>query len=283
MKTPLRSSSAFLRYLFIFVVAVGFNSCQDQVESTYTYQAKIPVSIKTEVFRDMYVGPVGPRDINRKGKIYIFNDFLFIGEPNKGIHVIDNTNPANPTNISFIEIPGAADLAINDNILYADSYIDLLSFDISDPRDISLVNREEDVFTNFYIDQEAETFTYYKDTVITSKDPIRRWGGGGIWLDAMSFSNAEAGGGQGNYGQGGSMARFTLANEHLYTVDDSELRLFDISDKADPEFVKQIPLGWGIETIFPFKDKLFIGSTTGMHIYDISVPAAPQQIGRAHV
>ncbi|AGA80842.1 LVIVD repeat-containing protein [Echinicola vietnamensis] len=278
MKTPLRSSSAFLRYLFIFVVAVGFNSCQDQVESTYTYQAKIPVSIKTEVFRDMYVGPVGPRDINRKGKIYIFNDFLFIGEPNKGIHVIDNTNPANPTNISFIEIPGAADLAINDNILYADSYIDLLSFDISDPRDISLVNREEDVFTNFYIDQEAETFTYYKDTVITSKDPIRRWGGGGIWLDAMSFSNAEAGGGQGNYGQGGSMARFTLANEHLYTVDDSELRLFDISDKADPEFVKQIPLGWGIETIFPFKDKLFIGSTTGMHIYDISVPAAPQQL-----
>ncbi|WP_137404890.1 LVIVD repeat-containing protein [Echinicola rosea] len=278
MKKPLPSSAAMLRILLILVIALGFNSCQDQVESTYTYQAKIPVSLKTEVFRDIYVGPVAPRDINKKGKIYIFDDFLFISEPNKGIHVIDNTNPSNPKNISFIEIPGAADLAINDNILYADSYIDLLSFDISDPRDISLTNREEDVFMNYYVDQVAGIFTYLKDTVITSEEPIRTWNGGGIWLDAMNFSNAETGGGQGNYGQGGSMARFTLANGHLYTVDDYDLRLFDISEKADPEFVKQIQLGWGIETIFPFKDKLFIGSTTGMHIYDISAPANPQQL-----
>ncbi|QDH81432.1 hypothetical protein FKX85_21315 [Echinicola soli] len=278
MKKPLPSTAVLLRILLIFVIAIGFNSCQDQVESTYTYQAKIPVSLKTEVFRDIYVGPVSPRDIQKKGKIYIFDDFLFISEPNKGIHVIDNTSPANPKNISFIEVPGAADLAINDNILYADSYIDLLSFDISDPRDISLANREEDVFTNYYINQEAGTFTYLKDTVITSKDPIRRWNGTGIWLESANFSNVDAGGGQGNYGQGGSMARFTLANGHLYTVDDNDLRLFDISEKADPEFVKQIQLGWGIETIFPFKDKLFIGSTTGMHIYDISVPANPQQL-----
>src|SRR5690606_11985836 len=44
-----------------------------------------------------------------------------------------------------------------------------------------------------------------------------------------------------------------------------------------PEFVRDIPLGgWGIETIFPFDNKLFIGSTTGMHIYDIGNPASPE-------
>jgi hypothetical protein len=38
-------------------------------------------------------------------------------------------------------------------------------------------------------------------------------------------------------------------------------------------------LGWGIETIYPFKDKLFIGSNTGMFIYDITNPAQPSKQG----
>lgn len=34
-------------------------------------------------------------------------------------------------------------------------------------------------------------------------------------------------------------------------------------------------MGWGIETIFPYKDKLFIGSTTGMFIYENKNPEKP--------
>lgn len=34
-------------------------------------------------------------------------------------------------------------------------------------------------------------------------------------------------------------------------------------------------MGWGIETIFPYKDKLFIGAQNGMHIYDNAVPTEP--------
>jgi hypothetical protein len=36
---------------------------------------------------------------------------------------------------------------------------------------------------------------------------------------------------------------------------------------------------WGIETIYPFKDKLFIGANTGMHIFTIENPAEPKQAG----
>ncbi|HHN47860.1 MAG TPA: hypothetical protein ENN08_02830, partial [Bacteroidales bacterium] len=52
---------------------------------------------------------------------------------NQGIHVVDNSNPASPQIISFIAIPGNYDLAIRGNILFADSYIDLVALDISDP------------------------------------------------------------------------------------------------------------------------------------------------------
>jgi hypothetical protein len=77
------------------------------------------------------------------------------------------------------------------------------------------------------------------------------------------------------------MARFTLLNNHLYTVSVSELFAFNISDPRDPKFVnKSVFNGQVIETIFPFKNKLFIGSTTGMFIYDVSTPGSPVKQGQ---
>lgn len=263
------------RLLVVSAMLLAFFSCQDTVENTYTYHTTVSIPMKAEDLRNMYVGPVAPKTIEKTGKIYLFGNYLFISEPNKGIHVIDNSDPANPVNISFVEIPGTADLAINDHILYADSYIDLLAFDISYPKKIRLASREQDVFMNYYTNPEIGVFYFQKDTIITTTNPQRGWAGPILWFESASMDFYTGGG---NYGQGGSMARFTLANGHLYAVDDYDLRLFDVSKKADPEFVKQINLGWGIETIFPFKDKLFIGSNTGMHIYDISSPAAPEQL-----
>ncbi|WP_200980246.1 LVIVD repeat-containing protein [Echinicola sp. 20G] len=275
MKQRLLISKNWSQVLTFFLIVLGYTSCNDQVESTYTYHAMVPVSMEASTLRSMSVGQVAPREISETGKIYIFGDFLFVNEPHEGIHVINNSNPSNPQNISFIEVPGTVDLAVNDNILYADSYIDLLAFDISNPYNVKMVKRVEDVFMNYYTNPEVGTFMYFKDSVMTSTEPRRNWGGPIFWLETASFANADAGG---SYGQGGSMARFTLSSGYLYTVDDYDLRLFDVSEKASPEFVKQINLGWGIETIFPFKDKLFIGSNTGMHIYDVSTPSEPEML-----
>ena len=63
-----------------------------------------------------------------------------------------------------------------------------------------------------------------------------------------------------------------------YTVSQSSLQLFDIKVLEKPIKGKTIDIGRGIETIFPYKDKLFIGSTTGMFIYDNKNPEAPTQL-----
>jgi len=76
-------------------------------------------------------------------------------------------------------------------------------------------------------------------------------------------------------GVGGSTARFAISNGHLYTVDNSSLNVFDITDEENPIFIRQLQIGFGIETIFPRGNTLFIGSQWGMVIYDISVPSNP--------
>jgi len=79
-------------------------------------------------------------------------------------------------------------------------------------------------------------------------------------------------------GQGGSMAQFAVVNEYLYTVDYKTLHVFLISDPKNPIELEAIDLGVGIETIHPQDGKLFIGTQSGVRIYDISNPRNPVEV-----
>ncbi|NJO03674.1 MAG: hypothetical protein HC880_20145, partial [Bacteroidia bacterium] len=81
-------------------------------------------------------------------------------------------------------------------------------------------------------------------------------------------------------GRGGSLARFAIAGDHLYIVDNSKLHVYNITDPANPLSGAEVHLGVNIETIFPYDNKLFIGSQTGMHIYDRINPNQPKFISR---
>ena len=82
-------------------------------------------------------------------------------------------------------------------------------------------------------------------------------------------------------GQGGSLARFAIVNDYLYAVDDENLNVFSISNPANPQLLRTIKVGFEIETIFPFKDKLFIGSTSVVHIFSIADPSKPAKLSQA--
>lgn len=82
-------------------------------------------------------------------------------------------------------------------------------------------------------------------------------------------------------GQGGSMARFTIVGNYLYTVDKQNLKVYSIANRANPVLKSTVPVGFEIETIFPFKDKLFIGSTSVVHIFSIANPESPQKLSEA--
>jgi hypothetical protein len=236
-----------------------------------------------------------PRQLKNTGKIYFYGNYILINERKEGIHIIDNSNPSNPQNISFINIPGNGDMAVRNNILYADSYVDFIALDISNPSAPTLVKRIENIFPNLleinnnsYLDPEKGLLVDFieKDTVIqySYKDcggdnvmnsPAIRDNekGGGVFTDASN-------GGGNVVGKGGSMARFTIYDKYLYSVDRTSLQLIDIQEVRNPKVWSKVEIGWNIETIYPFKDKMFIGSTTGMFIYDVSTPWNPKLLSQ---
>ena len=256
------------------------------------------------------VASESPRAFENPGKIYIIGNYLLINELNEGIHVIDNSDPANPSFVSFINVPGNVDIAVQGNHLYADSYTDLVVIDISDPANASEAGREEDVFIDWgsygylphndsgvIIDWEEELITEVYDGPCDGGQvyyPMIDFGGGivadvttgGRPVTTNGVTGLESGLTAVNpvTGQGGSMARFTLASGRLYIVGDHDMCVFDISSPTDPTKGNTVYLGWGIETIFPYGQNLFIGAMDGMHIMDIANPDNPSHISTyAHI
>jgi hypothetical protein len=101
-----------------------------------------------------------------------------------------------------------------------------------------------------------------------------------LWLTGCSMDSGSDSLAPGTNGIGGSMARFAVAGNHLYTVNNTSLQVYDISQPGNPLQGSVIKLGVGIETIFPYANQLFIGSQTGMHIYDNQNPDQPRLLAR---
>jgi hypothetical protein len=61
-------------------------------------------------------------------------------------------------------------------------------------------------------------------------------------------------------------------------LDGGDLQVADITSANEPVAKSRAYLAWDIETIFPYKNNLFIGSASGMHIMDLSSPEAPAKL-----
>lgn len=86
------------------------------------------------------------KPIIKTGKIYAYKKYIFINEPDKGYHVIDNSDPSKPSAVGYIAIVGSHDIAIQNDILYTDNATDLLSIDITDVTKPRLVRRTINIF-----------------------------------------------------------------------------------------------------------------------------------------
>ncbi len=121
-----------------------------------------PVYMSWEEFRTTAVSVGLPRPIEETGKLVVTNDYLFLNEPNRGVHIIDNRDPENPKQMLFIEIPGNLDIAVEGDLLIADSFVDLLTFKLDLARgSVAMVERLEDQFEyDPYQTADSDSFIY---------------------------------------------------------------------------------------------------------------------------
>ncbi len=269
----------------IYFTIVGFfiillSSCNSDDDSNETATFAVPVVKTLSSIRDN-VSVMGQRQTNSDGKIYVAENYLFYIAKEQGVHVFDNHNPASPVNIAFINLEGVHDIAVKGNYLYADNFVDLLVFDISDIGNILLVQTiENSIVFNPSYPETAEFFDYQiyanQGEIITGYrlETRNRPQGQNLILANDATANFESANGNA-IGTGGSYARFQINNNALYTIDSYQLNVFNISNPSTTFFDKAVYLNeWfgngQFETLFIQKEFLFVGATNGMYTVDAS-------------
>ena len=216
--------------LTLLVLAASLSGCMDKTVERITYKANVPVYMSFTEFRNSF-NKSEAIEISQPGKIYFKDDYLFVNEVGKGIHVIDNSDPVNPEKIAFYEIMGNVDMAIKGNILFVDSYIDLVAIDITDINNPVEAGRLENIFPEVVpegdkwypyamVDKSKGVIIDWEvKTVTEEREPGSVWGGW-IYRENMTFMAATDGGANWSAGAGtaGSMARFMLNDEYLYLI-----------------------------------------------------------------
>lgn len=280
-------------FLFLFIGSITFTSClSDQCTDQLEYFRYDRIYFTASEFRISDIETEDQRQLENPGKMYYYKDMLFINEKGFGIHIYDNSDKEDPTFLTFYKIPGNFDIVIKDDLLVADNVIDMITIDISDLYNPTLVSRIEDFNDSYsWVTNDDHQFFAYsipspvKQIVDCGDSNFGRnnFQRGNVFYsldDIGIFSNEKAGStsDSGSGGISGSTARFIIVGDYMYTVDNSSLLSFEFSDGNPPSFVTRNNIGWGIETIFPLQDKLFIGSTSGMYIFSLDNPASPSKL-----
>lgn len=278
-----KNNQRILWQIFIVMgIVLLFSACSKDTTNklTKTYIIYSPVyKAKSAVLAA--INGSASQSIEHAGKIYIKDNFIYLNEVNKGIHIIDNSNKARPVQIAFLSIPGNLDIAIKGNTLYADMYSDLLALDITDIRHVKISSTINNFFTGrVYVnghsanldDKIAVDWTQKDTTVAIDEVPDN--------CNFCELDLASANGAKAATGVAGSMAGMVLMNDYLYAITEMHsVGIVDISNAASPKLESNFFAGFDLQTIFPFQNKLFLGSAVGMFMYDVSNPKQPVSLG----
>jgi hypothetical protein len=271
----------------MMLIMISIASCKDSSIEFRKYTANVPQYLSYEEMRKP-VKSTAAYEIQTAGKIYIKDNYLFVNEKYKGIHVFDNSNPAAPVNLTFLDIPGNVDLAVRGNYLYADNYVDLIVLDISNLNSPVEVARIKDIFpytipetTVAYpisnIDQEKGVIVGWQVQQITEE--VKSDGIGPYYYFDKGLGafmrNESSGAPSQTVGIGGSMARFIISGDQFYGLNQTNMQVININEPSNPVVGTKLEMSRMVETVFIEDTYLFIGTQTGMLVYDIAEPATP--------
>ena len=137
------------RYLTCFfsccMLLFVFGGCVKEERAFYDGFGKKPVYIPLDALRDIRNEP--PQGIQVSGTIFLKDTLLFILEQRKGIHVFNLKDSLNTVNLTFLKIPAITDFVVSGNLIYADSWKDLVVIDIGNLLQISEESRIEGVIS----------------------------------------------------------------------------------------------------------------------------------------
>jgi hypothetical protein len=132
-----------MKHLFVLLLlSLVVSACEEPLAPPETIQGLKPIYASQQV-GDVISMPARPFD--ELGSILAIGSYVLLVEQDKGIHVIDNSDPNSPVTIAYLQLAGARQLTSDGDFVYASLGTDLYVLDIADWQTVTIVSILEDV------------------------------------------------------------------------------------------------------------------------------------------
>lgn len=150
-----------MRQLFVPLLAISIISgCKGKPSDIGTVSAYVPVYLSKIDAEKITQMP--PQPIVNGGKIATLGNYVFQVEEDKGIHIINYTNPASPVKTAFINVPLCRELTLKGNYIYTNNMADLVVIDLSNPANINVSARIVNAFPDLSIQYPTANGAYFE-------------------------------------------------------------------------------------------------------------------------
>ncbi len=162
-KHPVPSPKLFtLIKLTVLSCSALLVACGADTVDKATPITKTRAELQSEIFIDSSHPNTG------YSRLYALDNRLYATVPGEGVQVIDNSDPAKPKDIAFINLPGVEDVVIEGDTFVTNQYSDLVIFSISQQTEIGRVNNLYDY--KDYI--ELPSNSYWAGTASVLQDHV---------------------------------------------------------------------------------------------------------------
>ena len=117
-----------------------FNGPDDAPSSVNGMRPVYAVADANEIYSDVV------RRVENGIAVFEEGDRLYTVDADRGVHVVDNSDPLSPRQLVFIRILGVRTASVSDNFLYANNFTDFVTIDVSNLDNVVVVDRQ----ANFY-------------------------------------------------------------------------------------------------------------------------------------
>lgn len=157
------------------IIAMGIMAFQFAPSAPANYEPIL--MLRSDMEASVKLG--NAREIESPGKMWLYNDLIFLIEQYKGIHIIDNSNPAATKTIGFIQVDGCTDITMKGNIMYANNAVDMIGIKSStDFSSVNIVTRHRNMLPPITSPEPWGDSYYYgklpENTVIVRWEPYQK-------------------------------------------------------------------------------------------------------------
>ena len=272
-----------------------FTGCQDKCQESQTSYELQSTFVSAAEYDKFTPTLSEPREISNAGLIIFEAPYLYVNEYNKGIHIIDNSNPSNPSPAGFLPIQNNKHFQVSDGIIFANRYHDIVAIDLRNHGQVKELQRiknaypdesyisDDGIFSSFDVEEKYQFVDCDQTTYGSAISPTDALEAASNLARTYTLEKADLTTQPTTSTLNSdtkTKVKFIVSQQHLYLLGSNQLSILDISDPNNISTNSVLDVETGAQSLFTLHNFLIVAGVDNSSMYNISNASSPSLVSK---